>query len=434
MVLGTLGVLFWLDARLAMVGVMLVAGLAIYARQIIPRMWSEFRIVRERKASLSNVLEENLAGIQVIKAFAGESRESDAVADENRKHYESRMSVIKWISLLFPGSMLINGFAVATIGLYGGTLVMLGELTLGTFTAFLFLCQRFLRPIMRAMMMAEQAGRFFAGIERFFDYMDIEPDIRDRSDAQTLKDVHGDIRFDNVHFSYDDPLPVLENICLEARPGQMVALVGPSGAGKTTVLRLIPRFYEIDGGRILIDGKDIRDIRLRSLRAHIAIVMQEDFLFSDSVTQNIAYGRPGADMEDIVEAARLANAHDFIEGLPDGYYTEIGKRGLKLSGGQRQRISIARALLKNPQFLLLDEATSSVDSETERLIQEAVERLRQGRTTFVIAHRLSTILNADKILFVNEGRIEERGTHRQLIDADGQYARFYRIQYGEKAS
>jgi len=258
--------------------------------------------------------------------------------------------------------------------------------------------------------------------------MAIEPEIRDADDAVSLDRVEGEVRFENVHFRYDRE-PVLRGMSLVARPGQMVALVGPSGAGKTTTIQLILRFYDPLEGAVFLDGHDLRRVRLRSLRSHIATVMQDDFLFSGTLMENIGYGRPDATREDVAEAARLANAAPFIESMPEGYDTVIGKRGIKLSEGQRQRISIARALLKNPKILLLDEATSSVDSETELLIQQALERLRAGRTTFVIAHRLSTILKADQILFIQDGGVLERGTHRDLIERNGLYARFYRIQF-----
>jgi ABC-type multidrug transport system fused ATPase/permease subunit len=258
--------------------------------------------------------------------------------------------------------------------------------------------------------------------------MDVEPEIRDAPGAVELEGARGEVVFEDVHFSYDREA-VLRGVSLVAEPGRMVALVGPSGAGKTTMIRLIMRFYDPDRGIVRLDGHDLRGLQLRSLRSHLATVMQDDFLFSGTVFSNIAYGRPDAGEEEVMEAARLANADEFIQSLPDGYGTEIGKRGVKLSEGQRQRVSIARALLKNPQVLLLDEATSSVDSETELLIQQAVDRLRSGRTTFAIAHRLSTILRADQILFIQNGGVLERGTHAELMARDGQYARFYRIQF-----
>ncbi len=424
------GIMLWLNWRMAIVAMAIAPILVIYARHWMGRMLRQFRQVRKKKASLSDVLEENLAGIRVIKAFVGEERELDAVSDANQSHYSSRMGAIRYIATLFPGALLLNNIGLAMVLFYGGYLYMEDLATIGTLTAYLLLLQHFFHPIMRTIMMLERAGRFFAGIERFFDYMDIEPDIRDVPDAKELEECRGKMVLENVHFKYESE-QVLRGINLTGYPGQMVALVGPSGAGKTTITRLIPRFYDPQEGRVLIDGRDVRELRLRSLRAHIGIVMQDDFLFSGTVAENIGYGRPGADREEILRAARLANAAPFVQEMADGYDTEIGKRGVKLSEGQRQRISIARALLKNPQILILDEATSSVDTETELLIQEAVDRLREGRTTFAIAHRLSTILSADQILFVSRGRIVESGTHQELMELDGEYARFYNIQFSQ---
>ncbi|MGD2174862.1 MAG: ABC transporter ATP-binding protein [Candidatus Brocadiaceae bacterium] len=429
--LGTGAVMVWMEWRLALVALCVVPLQILIARRPVGNMLRQFKQVRKEKASLSDVLEENLSGVRVIQAFTSEEKETGEVSRANEEHYRSRMGAIRYIATLFPLTMFINAVGLAAILLYGGYLAFsTGYPSVGTLTAFILLVQRFHQPILRMMMMAERGGEFFAGIERFFDYMDIEPDIADRAGAKALSGVEGEVRFENVHFSYEDET-VLRGVSLAARPGQMVALVGPSGAGKTTITRLIPRFYDPFRGRVLLDGVDVRDIKLRSLRAHVGIVMQDDFLFSGTVAENIRYGKRRASREEIVRAARLANAAPFVEKLPDGYDTEIGKRGVKLSEGQRQRISIARALLKNPQILILDEATSSVDSETEVLIQQAVERLREGRTTFAIAHRLSTILNADQILFVDGGRIIERGTHEELMELDGEYARFYKIQYGE---
>ncbi|MBN1672122.1 MAG: ABC transporter ATP-binding protein [Kiritimatiellae bacterium] len=432
MLLGSAAIMFSMNWALAMVGVLTIPLLVVFTRAIGGRMLREFRTVRERTASLADVLEENLAGIKVIKAFAKEDAESSAVRRANESHYHSRMAVIRWMSLLFPGTFLINSLAVVVVLFHGGLLVMKGLMTIGTLTAFVFYLRRFLEPILQMVRMTEQGGQFVAGIERFFQYMDIEADIRARPGAVDLKAVRGEVALEAVQFRYDR-LPVLSGVSLTASPGQTVALVGPSGAGKTTITRLIPRFYDPFEGRVLVDGRDVRDIQLRALRSHIGMVMQDDFLFSSTVAENIAYGRPGASRAAIEEAARQANAEVFIRALPAGYETEIGKRGVKLSEGQRQRISIARALLKDPPILVLDEATSSVDSETEQLIQQAFEELRKGRTTFVIAHRLSTITSADQILFVQDGRIIERGTHKELLERDGQYARFYRIQFAGMA-
>ena len=433
MVTGSAGVLIYLNWRLGLVALAIIPFLLVYASKMCSRMWDRFREVRKRKASLSDEVEENLAGIQIIKAYGAEGREAEAVANENESHYESRMSVIKWVSLLFPGAMLINNVGLAAVLLYGGYLTIEGVVSIGTLAAFVFYLHRFLQPIIRLVIMLEQGGRFFASLERFSEYMAIEPDIQDKPDAVDLTDVQGEVAFEEVYFKYEEET-VLKGVSLVARPGQTVALVGPSGAGKTTIMRLIPRFYQPYEGSIRIDGTDIRDARLRSLRSHMAMVMQDDFLFSGTVAENIGYSKPGASREEIIEAARVANADVFVEEMADTYDTEIGKRGVKLSEGQRQRISIARAVLKDPQILLLDEATSSVDPETERLIQKALERLCEGRTTFAIAHRLSTIFRADKILFVKHGEITEWGTHQELISSGGEYARFFEIQFGEMQS
>ncbi len=433
MVTGSTGVLLYLNWRLGLVALAIIPVLLIYASKMCSRMWDRFREVRKRKASLSDEVEENLAGIQIIKAYGAEGREAEAVANENESHYQSRMSVIKWVSLLFPGAMFINNVGLAAVLLYGGALTMQGAVKIGTLAAFILYLRRFLQPIIRLVIMLEQGGRFFASLERFSEYMAVEPDIQDRPDANNLTDVEGEVAFEDIYFKYEDEA-VLRGVNLVARPGQTVALVGPSGAGKTTIMRLIPRFYEPYKGTIRIDGTDVRDVRLHSLRSQMAMVMQDDFLFSGTVTENIGYSKPDATQKEIIEAARVANADVFVEEMADEYETEIGKRGVKLSEGQRQRISIARAVLKDPRILLLDEATSSVDPETERLIQRALERLCEGRTTFAIAHRLSTIFRADKILFVKDGQITEWGTHQELIDSNGEYARFFEIQFGEMQS
>jgi len=430
MIGGTAGLMLYLDWRLALVGIAVMPVLAIFSRLIVKRMWREFRNEREQLAALSDNVEENLAGIHIIKAFVREDEEHANTQQANENHRLSRMKIIKYIAMLFPGAMFINGVGMAAVLLVGGYLAIDGRMTIGTLTAFIFLLRGFLHPLMQIMMFAEQCGRFIAGVSRFFTYMDIEPEIQDSSNAVNIEDIEGEVKFEDVFFKYEEDT-ILTGINFHAQPGAMIALVGPSGSGKTTITRLIPRFYDPYQGRVLIDGEDVKNITQDSLRNNIGMVMQDDFLFSGSIAENISYGRPNASREEIIEAARLANADKFIEDMPDGYNTQIGKRGIKLSEGQRQRISIARALLREPRILLLDEATSSVDSETEALIKQAVERLRTGRTTFVIAHRLSTILEADEILFVDGGKITERGKHEELIKQKGQYARFYNIQFSE---
>jgi len=324
---------------------------------------------------------------------------------------------------------MLNVIGLLAVLGYGGYLTSLGAITIGTIVAFYNYLERFREPLLRLVQRAQGLSRFFASIERFFNHIDIKPEIKSKPGQLPAENIKGIVEFNDVHFSYDDE-QVLQGIDLTADKDQTIALVGPSGAGKTTIVRLLLRLYDIDEGSIKIDGKEITDYNIDQLRNSMAMVMQEDFLFSTSVAENIAYGKPDATREEIISCAKKANAHQFItEQLSDGYDTEVGQRGVKLSGGQRQRISIARAFLKDPRILILDEATSSVDLETEELIQEAVNEVTQNRTTFIIAHRLSTIINADKILFIENGRLIEKGRHEELIDRDSHYKEFYSKQF-----
>ncbi|MFW6390023.1 MAG: ABC transporter ATP-binding protein [Halanaerobiales bacterium] len=333
------------------------------------------------------------------------------------------------MSTLISGSRILNVFGVLAVLSYGGYLTATGVLTVGTIVAFYGYMERFREPLLRLVQMSEQLSRFFASIERFFNHIEIKPEIKNNSGKIKANNIKGEIEFKNIDFSYDNE-KILKGINLKADVNQTIALVGPSGAGKTTIVRLIPRLYEVKSGEVLIDGKNVKEYDIEELRNVIAMVMQEDFLFSSTIAENIAYGKPDADHEEIVKAAKQANAHQFItEELADGYETQVGQRGVKLSGGQRQRISIARAFLKDPKILILDEATSSVDLETEELIQEAINEVTHGRTTFIIAHRLSTIVNADKILFIESGEIKEIGRHDELISKDTNYKRFYSKQF-----
>jgi ABC-type multidrug transport system fused ATPase/permease subunit len=283
-------------------------------------------------------------------------------------------------------------------------------------------------PLIAIFLINEQVIQFMTGVERYFKFLDVQPEIEDKSDAVDLGKSKGDVKFEDIWFGYEKESPILKGIDLHAESGETIALVGPSGTGKTTLTRLIPRFYEPDDGRLTIDGNEIRDIKLHSLRANIGIVMQDDYLFSDTLFNNIAYGRIGAEEEEVYQAAQQANVDQFIKDLPDGYQTDVGQRGVKVSEGQAQRISIARAIVKNPPILILDEATSSVDSETEALIQEALERVMENKTCFMIAHRLSTVINADRICFLLDGKIVEKGTHDELMKLDGNYAKYYKLQ------
>lgn len=310
----------------------------------------------------------------------------------------------------------------------GGVFIAFGEMSPADLAMYALYIGIFISPIQILVELIEMMQKGLAGFRRFLDVMDTEPEIVDAPNAQPLKDVHGRVCYEDVSFHYsDDDTPVLSHVSFEIPAGKSIALVGPSGSGKTTICSLLPRFYDVTGGRITIDGKDVRTLSLKSLRSQIGMVQQDVYLFSGTIRDNIAYGKPGASMEEIIEAAKQANIHDFIQELPDGYDTFVGERGARLSGGQKQRISIARVFLKNPPILILDEATSALDNESERWIQQSLEELSKDRTTITIAHRLSTIRNADEIIVITEDGISERGTHESLLAKDGLYAHYYNM-------
>lgn len=424
----TIVMVLYLNWRLALATILIVPAIAICVYLLSLKMFKGSREVRGKMASFVARAEDNLSGMRIIQSFVRENYEMGRFDRENLEHYKSRVKVISPMSWLFPISILILGISLAVTVSYGGYQVIEGVMTIGTLTAFVMYLQRFMWPLIAISMLSETVMRFLAGIERFFTYMDMYPDIEDSPQAVTLKEVRGDIQFKDVWFKYDEET-ALKGINFSIRAGETIALVGPSGAGKTTITALIPRFYEPYKGNILLDGKDIRDIKLHSLRAQIGIIMQDDYLFFDTLLNNICYGRLDASKGEIIEAAKQANVHQFVEEFPDGYDTEIGERGAKVSKGQAQRISIARAILKDPPILILDEATSSVDTETELLIQEALDKLMKNKTCIAIAHRLSTIIGADRILFVENGRITEEGIHEELLRKGGRYANFYNLQF-----
>lgn len=383
-------------------------------------------------ADLTSILQEVVSSARVIKSFVREAYEIDRFEAQNMHNFRAQMKYVKLSATLTPTIEFVAAIGVTMILWFGGNSVIDGDITAGALVAFLTYAVNISNPIKRLSKVIANIQRALAAADRVFDVLDLPELIQNKPNAQLLPHVKGNVSFDNVSFAYNTDEPILDNVSFSATPGQVVALVGPSGAGKSTVASLLPRFYDVTGGSIVIDGLDIREVTMESLREQVGIVPQETMLFNGSVYDNILYGRLDATEEEVMAASKAANAHNFITELPNGYDTQLGDRGVNISGGQRQRIAIARAILKNPQILILDEATSALDTESERVVQEALDRLMVGRTSFVIAHRLSTIKNADKILVMEKGKIVEEGNHDELMAKDGLYAHLYQIQYRNK--
>lgn len=385
--------------------------------------------MQERVAEISTQLQETMTGIRVVKAFTMEEQERQRFTGKNEETFRAGMKTAQMMATVFPVVEFFMVLGVVIVLWYGAREVVAGRLTPGELVAFMGLMTMISAPVNGVTRTINQFQQAFAAADRVFALLDEEIEVKEAHRTVELKKVQGTISFENVSFSYQAGEEVLHNINLKVQPGEVVALVGPSGAGKTTLVNLLPRFYDPAEGVVRIDGVDLRKAAIRSLRANIGLVPQETILFGVSVAENIRYGRPNAEFDDIVEAAKLANAHDFITKLTDGYDTLVGERGVSLSGGQKQRVAIARAILRNPRVLILDEATSSLDTESEALVQEALERLMHNRTTFVIAHRLSTIMHANRIVVMSGGRIVETGTHAQLLEQDGLYKRLFEAQF-----
>lgn len=388
--------------------------------------------IQECTADLTSVLQEVVSSARVVKSFVREDYEIKRFDAQNMTNFYANMKNIKLNALLTPTVELVAAIGVTVVMWYGGMSVINGAITAGSLVAFLVYAVNIANPIKRLTKVVASIQQALAAGERVFGILDLEENIKELPSAKLLPPVQGYVEFKHVDFAYNKDEQVIEDLSFKVNRGQIVAIVGPSGAGKSTIASLLPRFYDVTNGSIVIDGEDIRNVTLNSLREQVGIVPQETLLFNGSVYDNILYGRLDATKEEVEAAAKAANAHDFIMGLPEGYDTMLGDRGVNISGGQRQRISIARAILKNPQILILDEATSALDTESERIVQEALDRLMVGRTSFVIAHRLSTIKNADRILVMEKGRLVEDGSHEELMAQEGLYAHLYRIQYRSK--
>ena len=427
-IVGSFVFLFLINWMLALPLVILILCMFLFSFRQNSRMQETFMENRRKIGDVNSSLQDTLSGIRVVQSFANEEIERNKFKKSNhafliskRNNYNCMGSFMGW-NLFFQGMM----YLVTLV--FGGYLIAKGRMDAADLAMYALYIGIFISPIQILVELIEMMQKGLAGFRRFLDVMETEPEIVDAPDAQPLSDVHGRVCYEDVSFHYsDDDTPVLSHVSFEIPAGKSIALVGPSGSGKTTICSLLPRFYDVTDGRITIDGKDVRTLSLKSLRSQIGMVQQDVYLFSGTIRDNIAYGKPGAPMEDIIEAAKRANIHDFIEELPDGYDTFVGERGARLSGGQKQRISIARVFLKNPPILILDEATSALDNESERWIQQSLEELSKDRTTITIAHRLSTIRNADEIIVITEDGIAERGTHETLLAKNGIYAHYYNM-------
>ena len=427
--IGSITLMFYLDWKLTLV-TLITVPLVGQAMNIFGKKLKKSGIViQERLADINSLLQESISAVRVVKSFVRERYENERFHRQNELNFQAEMKNVQLTSLLTPTVEFLAAITVTFILWIGGYEVVQGDLTAGALVAFLTYAVNLANPVKRISRIYGTVQRAMAAIDRVFGVLDMEETIRDRKNAVPLPEIEGRVAVKDVSFSYKEGAPALSHVSLEASPGQLIAFVGPSGAGKSTIANLIPRFYEVNEGAIEIDGHDVRDVTLDSLREQIGIVPQETMLFSSSVRENIRYGRLDATDKEIEEAARAANAEEFILQLPEGYETKIGERGLNLSGGQRQRIAIARAILKNPRILILDEATSALDTESEKIVQAALDKLMVGRTSFAIAHRLSTIFNADCIYVIDGGRIVERGTHEELLAAGGLYSTLYNIQF-----
>ncbi len=434
LLVGTLVILFSMNAVLTLIFLAMIPPIgfifSIFVRKVLPLS----RVVQQKLSNLNAVLQENLAGIRVVKAFAREDFEIHRFGEKNVDLMDQNITMMRFFSTFFPVVFFIANLGVVAVIWIGGLQVIGQRMTLGELVAFNGYQMFFLMPIFMLGMIGGMLSRAEASAQRLFEVIDAQSEVREKQGASALPPIHGHVAFDHVTFRYfGGEQNVLDDVTFEAKPNQTVAILGMTGSGKSSIINLIPRFYDVTGGSVCVDGQDVRDVSLESLRSQIGIVLQETTLFSGTLRENIAYGRPDASLEDVIEAAKAAQAHDFIADLPEGYETLLGERGVGLSGGQRQRVAIARALLMNPRILIMDDSTSSVDAETEYKIQQALENLRQGRTTFVIAQRISTVRSADTILLLDGGKLVAQGTHAELLSCCELYAEIIESQLGGHA-
>lgn len=427
-IIGSFVFLFLINWRLALPMLVLVLCMLIFSIRQNGRMQETFMENRRKIGDVNSSLQDTLGGIRVVQSFANEDIEREKFKKSNHAFLISKKNNYKCMGSFMGWNLFFQGMMYLVTLVFGGYLIAKGLMNAGDLAMYALYIGIFISPIQILVELIEMMQKGLAGFRRFLDVMETEPEIVNAPDAKPLENVKGRVCYEDVSFHYsDDDTPVLSHVSFEIPAGKSIALVGPSGSGKTTICSLLPRFYDVTGGKITIDGKDVRTLDLKSLRSQIGMVQQDVYLFAGTIRDNIAYGKPGAPMEEIIEAAKRANIHEFIQELPDGYDTYVGERGARLSGGQKQRISIARVFLKNPPILILDEATSALDNESERWIQQSLEELSKNRTTITIAHRLSTIRNADEIIVITEDGIAERGTHEMLLEKGGLYAHYYNM-------
>lgn len=427
-IIGSFVFLFLINWRLALPLVLLVLCMFVFSFRQNQRMQETFMENRRKIGDVNSSLQDTLAGIRVVQSFANEDIEREKFKKSNHAFLISKRDNYNCMGGFMGWNLFFQGMMYLVTLVFGGYLIAKGLMNAGDLAMYALYIGIFISPIQILVELIEMMQKGLAGFRRFLDVMETDPEIEDAPGAQPLENVKGRVCYEDVSFHYsDDDTPVLSHVSIEIPAGKSIALVGPSGSGKTTICSLLPRFYDVTGGKITIDGKDVRTLTLKSLRSQIGMVQQDVYLFAGTIRDNIAYGKPGASMEEIIEAAKRANIHDFIRELPDGYDTYVGERGARLSGGQKQRISIARVFLKNPPILILDEATSALDNESERWIQQSLEELSRDRTTITIAHRLSTIRGADEIIVITEDGIAERGTHESLLSKGGLYAHYYNM-------